>query len=262
MKNVSPLSCVVFLCAGLLSAQTGPPGGGPPSAHGFGDRGMLGGRPFEMGMHFGKVITGQPYSADVNTSSTQTLSDGNTINRVTSGHVARDSQGRTYLQQNISGGPWAERGSTTITFISDPVAGYTYVLNPNSKVAMRREFKPRSGEQSPPPPPDGATTPDAKGRVESDLGQQTINGVIAAGKSITRTIPAGAIGNAQPIVEKSDIWTASDLQVVVLSKHSDPRSGNTTYTLNNIQRTAPKAELFQVPSDYSVKDAPAFPGRR
>ncbi len=264
MKYLSFLAVGMFAALVPLSAQTEGPQGGPPGAppsHDFRGPGRMGqmGPMGHMGMPFGKVVTGAPYSADVNTSSTQTLADGNTISRSNTGHVARDSQGRTYFQQNISGGPWAQKGSTTITFLSDPVSGYTYILNANTKVAMRRAFKPRTGEHAPPLPPDGLARPDAKDRVETDLGQQTVNGLSVTGKSITRTIPAGTIGNSQPIVEKSEIWTSPDLQVVVLSKHSDPRSGQSTYTLNNIQRSEPNAAVFQVPSDYTVQDAPASP---
>ncbi len=254
MKRVR-LSAVAVLvgCFGMFAQTPGPAGGPPPGR--FGPHGP---GPIGMEMRSGKVVIGAPYSADVNTSVTQTLADGNTINRVTTGHVARDSQGRTYFQQNISGGPWAQNGTTTVTFISDPVAEYTYVLNPNTKIAMRREFKPHTGEGRS-HSPNGAAA-DAKGRVETDLGQQSINGLTATGKSITRTVPAGAIGNAQPIVEKSEVWTSPDLQIVVLSKRSDPRFGQSVYTLNNIQRNEPNAALFQVPSGYTVQDAPA-PGR-
>jgi len=41
---------------------------------------------------------------------------------------------------------------------------------------------------------------------------------------------------------------------VVQSKHSDPRFGETTYLLTNIQRNEPSANLFTVPSDYTVKE--------
>ena len=267
MKYLAFLAAGFFAAILPLSAQTEEPQGAPPPpppAHSFGGPGPMGhlGPMGHMGMPFGKLVTGKPYSADVNTSLTETLADGNTISRANTGHVARDSQGRTYFEQTISGGPWAQRGSTTITFLSDPVSGYTYVLNANTKIAMRRAFKSRTGEHAPPRPPDGLASPDAKDRVETDLGQQTINGVNATGKSITRTIPAGTIGNSQPIVEKSEIWTAPDLQVVVLSKHSDPRSGQSTYTLNNIQRSEPNSALFQVPTDYTVRDAPPSPGRQ
>jgi hypothetical protein len=243
--RVSLLIVGTIVCCLSVAAQ-GPPDP-PPGRHAFGP-------PGEMLMHPGRVIAGAPYSADVSTSTTQTLSDGNTINRNTTGRVARDSQGRTYLQQNIQGGPWAQNGPTKITFISDPIAGYTYVLNPSTKVAMRREFKAHSEERPPWSRENSAS--EKKQRVEADLGQQTISGLSATGKSITRTTPAGAIGNAQPIVEKSEIWTAPDLQVVVLSKRTDPRFGVSTYALKNIQRDEPSASLFQVPANYTVEDAP------
>ena len=100
---------------------------------------------------------------------------------------------------------------------------------------------------------------DSSDRVEADLGTQVIDGINATGKSITHTIPAGTIGNAQPIVDKVEIWTSPDLQVVVLSKRSDPRMGQSTYSLSSIQRSEPDASLFQVPTGYTVEDA--GPGR-
>ena len=77
----------------------------------------------EFGFHSGKVVTGEPYSADFSNSSVQTLAGGNTIQRTTTGHVARDSDGRTYSQEVLTG-LWGQSGSKTVTFISDPVAGY------------------------------------------------------------------------------------------------------------------------------------------
>jgi len=44
-----------------------------------------------------------------------------------------------------------------------------------------------------------------------------------------------------------------------MSKRSDPRFGDTTYTLTNIQRQEPAASLFAVPSDYTVTQG--GPGR-
>jgi hypothetical protein len=212
-----------------------------------------------MGMH--KVVTGAPFSADVTDQVSQTLADGNTIQHTTTGHMARDSQGRTYIQHTINGGPLAQNGPTTVTFLSDPVAGYSYVLDPNTKTATRRPLKshqepnasgPRGADFGPRHGP-----PDAANRVESDLGTQNINGVNAQGKSVTHTIPAGQMGNTKPIVSTSETWYSPDLQIPVLAKHNDPRSGQSTYALTNIHRGDPPASLFQIPSDYTIKDAPA-----
>jgi hypothetical protein len=206
-------------------------------------------------MHSGKIVAGAPYSATTKASVTQTLADGNTISRVITGQLARDSQGRTYSQQNITGGLWGQGGAVTITFIADPVAGYTYMLNSTRKTAFRRPFKERTNESA--RPFEGSNAAGTRNRVETDLGQQTISGVTVTGKSISRTIPAGQIGNTAAIVEKTEIWTDPELQVVVQSTHSDPRWGQSTYTLSNIQQAEPNPALFQVPPGYTIQDAPA-----
>jgi hypothetical protein len=216
-------------------------------------------------MHPGKVVTGAPYSATATNVFTQTLAGGNTIQRTTTAQVARDSQGRTYEQQTVSGGPLAQNGPVTITFISDPVAGYAYVLNPNTKIATRRAIKTPPAGSNPTRPdfagrPRGSGGPDSANTVAANLGTQSINGVTAEGKSVTHTIPAGAIGNAQPIVSTSETWYSPDLQVPVLAKRNDPRAGQSTYSLTNIQRSEPPASLFQVPSDYTIQDAPSWRG--
>ena len=92
--------------------------------------------------------------------------------------------------------------------------------------------------------------------VKTDLGKQTIEGVPAQGSKITRTIPAGQIGNEQPILITTETWYSPDLKVLVMSKTNDPRMGETIYKLANVQRTEPAATLFQPPDDYTVKEGP------
>jgi hypothetical protein len=86
------------------------------------------------------------------------------------------------------------------------------------------------------------------------LGQQTIEGVACEGKRATVTIPADSIGNDLPISIVSEEWYSPELQVLVLTKHSDPRHGETIYRLTNINRSEPAHDLFEVPSDYTVKE--------
>ena len=38
-----------------------------------------------------------------------------------------------------------------------------------------------------------------------------------------------------------------------MTRHSDPRSGETTYRLRNILRAEPDPALFTVPSDYQIQ---------
>lgn len=90
---------------------------------------------------------------------------------------------------------------------------------------------------------------------KEDLGTQVIEGVVATGTRTTTTIAAGAIGNEQPILVVSEQWFSPDLKVLVMTKHSDPRSGETIYRLTNIVQTEPARSLFEVPGDYTVKDS-------
>jgi len=96
-------------------------------------------------------------------------------------------------------------------------------------------------------------TPGWEEKVE-ELAPRQIEGVQATGKRTTRTIPTGAIGNERPIVIVSEEWRSPDLQVLVLTTTSDPRVGESVYKLQNINRTEPAASLFEVPSDFTIKE--------
>lgn len=218
------------------------------------------------GMHGGKVVKGAPFSAAAVSVTTQTLTDGNRITRKTQTNLYRDSQGRIRKEVTLPAiGPLAASGRPhSFVEISDPVAGTSYVLEPDQKVARgmpgRMGMKVRTNG-GPGGPGDvlyhtfkegTAGTANAVAKTES-LGTQTIEGMNVTGTRTTRMIPAGEIGNEQPITVVSERWYSADLQMVVKSTHSDPRFGDTTYTLTNIQRTEPAAALFAVPSDYAIE---------
>ena len=93
----------------------------------------------------------------------------------------------------------------------------------------------------------------AKDLVKEDLGEQTIEGVVAKGTRTTSTIPAGVLDNEQPIRIVSEEWFSSELQVLVMTKHSDPRVGETTYRLVHVTRTEPDKSLFELPAGYTIK---------
>jgi hypothetical protein len=93
------------------------------------------------------------------------------------------------------------------------------------------------------------------------LGQQMIEGVLCDGKRTTVTIPANSVGNDLPINIVSEEWHSPELQVLVLTKHNDPRYGETTYHLTNINRSEPGRDLFEVPSDYTFKEFEKIKGK-
>jgi hypothetical protein len=250
-KTASRLMVALALACGAAAAQAPPP---PP--HGFGPSpDAIGVQGFAAGFN-DKVVTGTPYSATISTQTSQTLPDGNQIQRTTTGTVARDSQGRTRREMTLKSiGPWAASGGNAaphFVLINDVVAGASYAVQPELKTAQ--ELPQRLGRKN----RNGARE-DRNNVVSTPLGSQTISGVVAEGTRYTRTIPAGAIGNEKPIVITTERWYSSDLQTVVMTKRSDPRTGETVFTLSNIQRTEPDASLFQVPSNFTVTQG--GPGR-
>jgi len=90
-------------------------------------------------------------------------------------------------------------------------------------------------------------------RTES-LGKQNIGGVEAEGTKTTVTIAAGEIGNERPIEIVSERWYSPELQIVVMTRHIDPRFGENTYRLANIDRTEPARSLFEVPAGYRIEE--------
>lgn len=240
-------------------------------------------------MSFGsKLVKNAPYSAQATTETTQALADGNRIVRKNTASVYRDSEGRTRHDQSLGSiGPWAADGEPKQTsFINDPVGRVHYVLDPRSRIARKMMLPPmpptpdkpgappaappapREGRPAdvfrvitaPPPPEmrsrDMRSLPLPKPKIES-LGKQNIEGVEAEGTRDTITIPAGEIGNEQPIQIVSERWYSPELQTIVLSRHSDPRFGETVFRLTGINRGEPARNLFEVPSDYTIKEGPS-----
>lgn len=155
--------------------------------------------------------------------------------------------------------------------LSDPVGGFYYILDQENHVAHRSAF---SAPAEPPPmqtfkvsPPSavlatranrisGNAAPDP-GRPETSseaVGTQMMEGVLAEGTVRKTTYPAGMFGNDRPIVAVWEQWYSPELRLQVMTKNSDPRSGENTMRLMNISRAEPDFSLFQPPPDYKVVD--------
>lgn len=89
-----------------------------------------------------------------------------------------------------------------------------------------------------------------------ELGSRDFEGVTADGKRTVTTIPADAIGNERPIEISYERWYSKQLELVVYSKHSDPRFGDQTYKLTNLVRSEPDPSLFTLPQGYKLLTAP------
>ena len=224
-------------------------------------------------------MKGAPYSADVVIENSQTLADGNRIDRKSVGHVYRDGEGRIRREDErpvsvVSNSGAASQVVLTTISILDPVAGFSYSLDPEQKIAwktpmaaggaimgemtaLKRKMDTeeaaaaekraiaeklavegaRAGEVRVRSGGGEMTAADkeklARGRggvlmprtPEAPLEHKTIEGLAVEGRKTTAVIPAGQIGNEQPITITSEEWRSPDLSVLVMTRHSDPRSG-------------------------------------
>jgi len=269
ISSLLTVAALALLVTSAARAQ-GPEGkrhhGGPPPGAMFD---FLGVREASEG----KVVKGMPYRAEAVTEVSQSLADGNRITRRTAAAVARDSEGRTRREASLAAlGPLAPHDAPRLVFIQDPVAGTSYVLEPDSRTARklglhRAPRRSGAGVRFEVPLPEGGPGPDVVFRKRphemgegrwprqtENLGTQAQEGVDATGTRTTVTIPEAAIGNAKPITIVSERWFSPELQVEVSSTHRDPRFGETTYRLTGIVRGEPEKSLFEVPSDYTVRE--------
>jgi hypothetical protein len=282
-------------------------------------------------MPFEKAVKGAPYSAETVIESTQTLADGNRINQKTTGRVYRDSEGRTRREEErnlrlFTAEPDGRGGNPSVGFTSartgvsivDPVAGYSYSLDAENKVAWRTAIgvagailgkveiaateerrkmeldKALAEKMATMSEEDkvklkekiaqeqmtvgavaaarGGGAPGGGGRggmiarasvppvmpaghePNTPLEHKVIEGLNVEGRKTTTTIPAGQIGNEQPITITSEQWQSPELGVLVFTRHSDPRTGESIYRLQNIVRAEPDRSLFMVPPDYEIKE--------
>jgi len=214
----------------------------------------------------GPTVTGAPYSAEAVTESVQTLGDGNAIRKKTVMRVFRDGAGRTARQEADA------KGNFQTVQIFDPVAGVTHVLDSQNRSAVTRPLAMKKFAPVPDTEQQRMSEVEkklileiqSKGKYDLTIKQpdnartetlpaQTIEGLRVEGTRNTSSIPAGTIGNDRSIETYSERWYSPELQVVVMTKRHDPRSGDVTYQLQRVQRSEPAPYLFQIPGDYKVE---------
>ena len=284
VASVCIVGGLIVLSAQSSAAQGRRSGGAPPTTGQF--------IPFDARKAdpmAGPVVTGAPFSADATTTVVQTLGDGTRIEQRSTAKFYRDGMGRVRREQTIIGldslNPSAE-SRTVITFDSPPGDTMPYVLDPVARTARQMPrgiaatsvggyltgfgFRTRTTGGAAVDLIDtlvnfqGLTiprrgVPNDLRPVEESLGTRQIEGIKATGRRTTTTIPQGRIGNDRPIQVVDEQWESPELKLLISSRYSDPRTGVVEYKLTNISRTEPRADLFAVPSDYTVIQAPVAP---
>jgi hypothetical protein len=85
-----------------------------------------------------------------------------------------------------------------------------------------------------------------------DLGTTTIEGVEVHGSRATNMIPAGQVGNDQPLVSTTESWTAPSLGISLRTVRDDPQLGKSTTEVVRLDLTEPPLSTFQPPDGYKI----------
>jgi len=206
-------------------------------------------------------ITGAPYSGQVQNGDSRTLPNGTHMSNQSSGPmVYRDSKGRVRTERHAyppapPGRP-ASSDDFVIAELHDPMTGFEYVLDPVSRVAHRRPFKPESiWKWDPSLITNMQTQPSSYGSVGPNsmvqfLGTQTISGVLTYGHKITstRTTPGGTV-----VSSTEEEWFDPACGALLL-RISGTIADGMTMTLANYSDSEPDPSLFQVPDGYQTAD--------
>ncbi len=232
------------------------------------------------GQALNRTVKGAPYSAQAVSETVQELSDGNRITHSNLTMLYRDSEGRERREESLGTSAAGAETSQMIT-IFDPVEGVRYAANTQSKT-VRKTSVPgpnavAAGSSAvpitipdiinAPVSPVMMTSSQGDGQItqiridpkkEEELGTQMMEGVAVKGTRTTITIPVGAFGNERPIVTVNERWYSPELQILVMSTRSDPRTGTTTYKVTNINRAEQPRTLFEPPADYKVIDLTGY----
>jgi hypothetical protein len=193
-------------------------------------------------------IPNAPLLAVVNTESSQLLKDGTSLNQKTLSAIARDRQGRIFNERRALI-PASETATPPILSIHiyDPQSRTSTFIDPQRQVAWQSTLN-----RPPAAAPPLATSSAANSYIKKeDLGNRKMEGIEVHGVRDTQTIPAEANGGKE-ITVVDEYWYSEDLRLNMLAIHKDPRTGEQTTTVTQVDRSEPDPAIFEIPSGYKI----------
>ena len=211
-------------------------------------------------------MTNAAFSASFESQSKQLLVSGTTITESRTGRVARDGAGRTYNEVTYTRGPAGSEHNVTNISIRDTAGGWQISLSPLTHTAHTLQIlQPATSDIS---QPKLQATRDQSATVtgtsqsparflgpniqREELGFELIDGVTVRHYRETQTIAVGQAGNDQEMIVTAEFWYSAELRLNLKAKRIDPRLGEETLTLTDLQLGEPPASLFEIPPDYKV----------
>jgi len=200
-------------------------------------------------------VPGAPFSGTVEVLSKQLLPDGTTYTRRTVNHIARNSAGVIHNERRMLEPPGFQGEAPVLHWhIFDPQTRVSTFLTPATLIAREAVLPapPRAPENT--TPETAIAIANAQNLAVKNLGTESIAGLVLHGTRKQRTIPAALSGTGKDVTITDDYWYSEDLKVYLVLKHNDPRTGDQTVGILDVDRKEPDATMFRIPPDYKVVD--------
>jgi tetratricopeptide (TPR) repeat protein len=208
-----------------------------------------------------QVVVGLPYTADQTVQTVQHLANGMALTRRMTGHLYRSADGLERAEGTFPSTDPAQPDTVTLVCILDPARHTATMMNSRLKTATVTPLPDKATVTLTflplPNPQTLAISKDSI--VTTDLGKRTQDMLDLVGKRVTGTIPAGKIGNAQPLNATTEAWVSPQLKLLVKQVEENPVTGERTFEVTNIRSEEPDPALFKIPEGYTVKERPALP---
>ena len=206
-------------------------------------------------------IVGLPFCGDLSVSTVQHLANGQALTHQVTGRICRSATGLERYEASFPATDPAQPATTLICLV-DHEKHIATNLNARLQTAAVQHLPDNAAVTVAfLPQPRTPGTPAAKpaDTVTTDLGTRRDGPLDLTGKRITTTIPAGRMGNDQPILIVTDAWAAEALHLIVSEETRDPINGDRTTHLTNIRTEEPDPALFLVPDGYRVTERSPVP---
>jgi hypothetical protein len=198
-----------------------------------------------------------PFTLLLQTEWVRGLPDGGSITTVNQRRIARDTEGRIYMERwYLVPKDGKDKSQMTTIQVSDPSNHTLYncfMLDPKKQCVLVT-YTPSPNAVFKFQGPTGPL-PDGTGEaIHQDLGTQLVAGVETTGTRDTVIYNAGLFGNDRKMTIEREFWYSPKLGFNLLSKRSDPRIGTQTFTATNLILSEPDPKLFDLPDGFTVVD--------
>ena len=223
------------------------------------------------------AVAGAPYSGHMTSQTVRTLANGTHLNMQANDQpmTYRDSVGRTRTDAAMQPTPMMAQAAasfqpriTRLPEISDPVAGFRYVLDDTNHIAHRIAIQARQNQipaqaqaraalaaRTSAAPVAHRAMDNGVTSTTENLGTQSMFGITVTGQRTTTTYPIGTWqGNDAPVTSVGETWRSDQYGLMLLSTNTQPDGSVSTTTMKDFSSAEPDPTLFLVTAGYQIVD--------